>query len=207
MKGTDKSLTGLSTRSGEERHGLTTLCLSLALLLGLFFPTSIHAEISKGLGYVCSLALFGIYVGLAMGANCLAGPPLIVCFLTINGTLLLATLLSPLSSLAPGAYAFYFLLSCLYLLDLRRLAFNRFLEVLFTVSSIILLVLAFASILPIEQVVMFFISNYSVFYPELLPAMFRLGKPVLMFGSHSLAGFFYCVCFLLNFLTYTYRKT
>jgi hypothetical protein len=193
-------------RTPHWRSLLGTVCLSLSLLLGLFFPTSIRGEISKGLGYLCSLILLGIYSGLTVSAGSLAGPSLLICSLTINASLLLASLLSDLSDLAFGAYAFYFLLSCLYVLDLRGLHPSRLLNRVFTVASVALLLLAAASLLGIDQVTSVFINSYCAFYPELVPSMFRLGKPVLMFGSHSLAGFFYYLFFLLNFLNYTRHK-
>ena len=41
-------------------------------------------------------------------------------------------------------------------------------------------------------------SWYAQFYEELLPAMLGLHKPILAFGTHSLAGFFAYLLFWLN---------
>src|SRR5262249_34879053 len=52
----------------------------------------------------------------------------------------------------------------------------------------------------------FLISHYSSFYPELVPSLTSIGKPVLTFGSHSTAAFFYYLFFLINFETYKAYK-
>jgi hypothetical protein len=181
--------------------------LSLCLVVGLCFPTSVGGEISKLLGYCCAITLFALYCGLFLTTQRVVRPGLLICSLAINAALLLATLLSPLSGLALGAYMFYFLLSCLYLIDLREVRLGPAAARLFTIASVVLLILAAASSLRLEPVNNFFVDNYSAFYAELVPSMFRLGKPVLMFGSHSLAAFFFYLFFLLNFLTYARRES
>jgi len=188
------------------RSTISATCLVLTLILGLFFPTSIDAEISKELSYCCSLALFTIYVAFGLLAGSLTGAAPLLCFILINASLLLATLFSDLADLAPGAFTFYFLLSCLYLLDLRTIRLPKLISSLFSIISVFLLVLATAATLQYPPVTEFFVDNYSAYYPELVPAMLRLGKPVLMFGSHSLAGFFYYLLFLLNFQKYSHQK-
>jgi hypothetical protein len=50
-------------------------------------------------------------------------------------------------------------------------------------------------------------NSYSQFYPELVPAMLGLHKPVLTFGTHSLAGFFLYLFFWLNWETYKARRS
>jgi hypothetical protein len=50
-------------------------------------------------------------------------------------------------------------------------------------------------------------EHYTYFYPELLPAMFMLRKPVLTFCTHSVAGFFIFLFFWVNLRTYEVRRT
>ena len=51
------------------------------------------------------------------------------------------------------------------------------------------------------------ISNYyQAFYIELIPNMLMQNKPVAVFGTHSLAGFYNFILFLANLAVYKYTK-
>jgi hypothetical protein len=50
-------------------------------------------------------------------------------------------------------------------------------------------------------------ANYSAFYDNLVPMMLAEGKPILMFGSHSIAAFFFFVCFYLHLKSSVARRS
>ena len=67
------------------------------------------------------------------------------------------------------------------------------------------LILAAFLVLQEPAIKEFFIRYYSAFYDSLVPNMLAGGKPVLTFGSHSVASFFFFLFSYLNARTYATR--
>lgn len=188
-----------------QSPGLSNFCVAVMLAVGLFLPTSIDGEISKPCFYFGSALLTVLFGYILLSQGTLARLQIVICSILVNALLLFWTLLSPLTEFAVGAYAYYFLLSVMLCLNLRRLRFHPWMMRVPVVISVVLVAIAFSVILHVEVVKDTLVANYSTFYPELVVSMLAMGKPVLTFGSHSLAGFFFYLFFLFNFRHFTRR--
>jgi hypothetical protein len=73
-------------------------------------------------------------------------------------------------------------------------------------ANILNIVLSALIVAGFEPVKTFFVSSYSAFYDRLVSNMLAAGKPVLMFASHSIASFFFFVCFYLHLRTFAARR-
>lgn len=65
-------------------------------------------------------------------------------------------------------------------------------------ASILNLMLGAAMVLRYQPVTSYFVDHYNNFYQDLLPTMLAMGKPVLTFASHSIAGLFLYLFFWVN---------
>ena len=72
----------------------------------------------------------------------------------------------------------------------------------FFVINILNIVMSILIIFSVKAFNDFLISRYSFFYPELVPFMLELKKPVITFSTHSIAGFYMFIFFWLNFKSY-----
>jgi hypothetical protein len=68
------------------------------------------------------------------------------------------------------------------------------------------LILGFAILAGVEPVRELLINSYSAFYPELVQNMLEWHKPVLTFGTHSLAAFYLYLFFYCNLRTYELQQ-
>jgi hypothetical protein len=177
--------------------------LALLFLVGLYCPTSIDMVQSKwfwaapGFLAIVVLATMGIRYGLSAAG--------FVCAVVAMSSLLLFTVFTPLWTLTPGALLPYTALLALMCTDLSSVTYGwplRFAWIGANVLNVGLSVLIVAGYAPVKA---FFISSYSAFYDQLVFNMLAAGKPVLMFASHSIAAFFFFVCFYLHLKTFTTR--
>ncbi len=172
--------------------------LAAALLLGgLYFPSARAGVISMPLYFAHSAVILALLAALLFRrAGMFGGVPLMLAVAS-QAILLAATLFSPLPEYAWGAGISFLLLSLLLCARLRDLVAGRAVFRLFFAVNLVNLAAAALLTLRTPWLVDFVIENYSMAYPELVPAMLASGKPVLTFGSHSLAGFFFYAFFLL----------
>lgn len=183
----------------------STLLGSL-LLLGLYFPTSIAGNYMPALvalSHVMALLIFA-----AMFLRAQRRPSFAACaiFLTIIPLLLVFSFTSGLNTLTPGVLPAYGAISVLLILNLKEAPLPRSVFRLFEAVNFVNIGVC-ACILGGSKVIgTFLVNHYSEFYPELLPNMLFLRKPVLTFATHSLAGFFLYLFFYLNLQTYKERK-
>jgi hypothetical protein len=188
----------------SKRIGVTLLALWL-LFFGQFFPTSINAVIQVPL-IVLHQALFAL-LALALliyQRDAGQGTRVLTAALIIS-ILVFATVFSPFTTLTPGAIAGFVAFASMYTLSITGLGemgspvvFRRILAV----SDVITLGLAIIIILGIGPLRVYMVSFYSFAYDELVMRMIGWkGKPVVTFGSHSIAGFFFFIFFYLNLQT------
>jgi hypothetical protein len=182
------------------------IACALLLIAGLYLPTSIHEEQSGPLAllsFVVLLVLFSYLVwkhGTRRGAVTFIALPII--------TLMTACTLS----LGPfrvgwGVVALFSLLAFLFVLDLRTVRAGRLVYAAFVLANILNIACGIAILVGNEWIGQFLPSFYSHFYPELVPNMIRVHRPVLTFSTHSLAGLFLYLFFWLNWETYKIRKS
>ncbi len=182
---------------------------ALLLLAGLYLPTSIHERQSGAfdlLSFVVLLILFS-YLAWKHGTR-----PGAVVFFTLPIMIILAacTLAGSLSGpfrFGWGVFALFGLLAMLLALDLRTVSSGRFVYAVFIAANVLNLCCGIAILVGNEWIGQFLPSFYSHFYPELVPTMIRVHRPVLTFSTHSLAGLFLYLFFWLNWETYKVRRS
>jgi hypothetical protein len=167
---------------------------SLLLLLGLYFPSSVSTRISvlSALAYVVCIALLGWIWAQNNGhipvSSCLV-------LTSIVALPLLFTAFSPLSTLTLGAASGYLVLSILLMVNLNGLTISPRLWIAVNVMNI---AAGLAIVLGVDAVHNLILSHYAMAYDDLLPMMLEMRKPVLTFGTHSLAAFFLYLFFWIN---------
>jgi len=193
----------VSDRSVLHRDDLS---LVLLLSLGLFIPTSLHGEYSLALLAIALLILLTLLLSLfwqhGYRANMLATVSLPIMII-----LTACTLFASSFRFGWGIFAQFGILAIVFALDLRDLQPGRLVIRTFSVVNVLLIAWGVAIVLGIESVSQLTQSWYAQFYPELVPAMLGLHKPVLSFGAHSLAGFFIYLLFWFNWEEYKTKRS
>jgi hypothetical protein len=178
----------------------------LLLGVGLYIPTSIAGERSDRFILMSFAILLAVLLYLAWrhgtrpGAVALISLPIMVvmsaCTLSIRAF-----------RIGWGVFAAFTLLALVLALDLRSVRPGRFARAAFVIANLLNIACGIAIIVGNEWTDQFLAAFYSSFYPELLPAMLGLHKPILTFGTHSLAGLFLYLFFWLNWETYKQRRS
>lgn len=180
--------------------------LGALLLLGLYFPTSVSGNYSPlWMGASDLLATF-LFAFLFLRAD--KRPSFAACasFLAIIPLLLVFTFTSGLNTFTFGVLAPYTAISVLFITNLSDIPLPRSVFRLFEYVNFANIVVCFSILAGSKLVDAFLVNSYSEFYPELLPNMLFLRKPVLTFATHSLAGFFLFLFFYLNLQAYKERR-
>jgi hypothetical protein len=181
------------------------LLLAAVLLLGLYCPSSIAGQQSRWLW-----ALPGVAVVAALGLLILVRgtrPAQLACAAAAMGFLLFFTLVTPTWSFSPGALLPYTALCLLLCANIAEIDYGPALRTCWLVLNTVNIgcsVLVIAGYQPMKD---FLIANYSAFYDVLVPRMLDAGKPVLVFGSHSVAAFFFFVCFFVHLKSFSVKRS
>ena len=174
--------------------------LAAVLLIGLYFPSSLDREQSVWLWALPGFVALGAFATILMVYG--APGPSFLCAGIATGCLVLFTLTTPLWALSPGALLPYSVVLILLCADLSKIEFAWPLRAAWLVLNVVTIALAALIIADYQPAKAFLVANYSAFYSVLVPNMLAAGKPVLMFGSHSIAAFFFSVCYYLHFKSY-----
>ncbi|MDR7420165.1 MAG: hypothetical protein QN178_14780 [Armatimonadota bacterium] len=129
------------------------------------------------------------------------------CAVAILPTLAVATWLSPFESYSPGLVALYAALALLYLVDLREARLGGLGERGLLTLHLLLAAAGLAVVLDATLVDRVLVFGYSAFYPSLVPRMVLLQKPVLTFGTHSLAALLFYFLFLTAMAAHAARRS
>ncbi len=179
-----------------------TLLMATLLAIGLYFPTSHGEVISVPLYPSLAALLFSILMLLLLRRRGILRPIVIVNAAAANTIVLIFTLFSPFTKIAYGGYVPFFLFSILSCVSVKNINLTATTRLLFNIANGINITLATLLLMEVESVTQFFLANYAFGDEELLPNMMYQGKPVLTFGSHSLAGFFFYLLFYVTFQTF-----
>lgn len=181
---------------------LATALAVVFLGVGLYYPTSYQKRILIDLvGAAGALLLLTLVALLARRRGALGGVSLVASVSSIV-VLLAATLFSPFTEITYGAAMPYLLLALLLTVRLDDIPLTGLGDGLFTAVSVVNLAAGVLVVLRTPVALEFLIAHYSTAYPELVPYMLNEAKPVLTFGSHSIAGFFFYLFSHLNFQAY-----
>jgi hypothetical protein len=180
----------------------TALICALAIF-GLYIPSSIAGVISYPLSLV---ALVGTMLGIALllVTSASSGPVRAAqAACAIAGVLAIATVISPFTDLSPGVAMIYALLCLLLLADLRTLPSEELAVRCFAVINVVSLVAGTLIIANVPVIDRAIVDWYSAFRPGLTTEMVVIGnKPVLTFGTHSMAAFVVYLFFSMSLLAY-----
>lgn len=179
--------------------------IALLLVAGIYAPTSVEEVISRDLLFAASLLLFVLLAALLFHRQGLLGRVSLLWSAVIVFDVLIFTLLSPFTEFAYGAVRSFALLALMFCLRLREVPLNGWTRRLFHVSNLVNIVFAIGIVAQVPELNEFLVRNYSAAYQELVRYMLDERKPVLTFGSHALAGFFFYLFFYLNFETFRAR--
>ena len=179
-----------------------TAVMALLLIVGLYFPSSLGEAISVRLYLIDGMALAALLATLLMRRRGILSVFAVINAAAVNIILFLCTLFSPLTEFAYGGYIPILLCSMLLCVSVREIGLTTTSRRLFDICNAVNLAFAIGLVLEVPVITQFFLTNYAYGYDELLPYMISEGKPVIMFGSHSLAGFFFYLLFYLTFQTF-----
>jgi hypothetical protein len=168
-------------------------------LFGLYLPSSIAGVISYPLSVI---ALVGTMAGLliVLVTSSSSGPRRAMQAAgVIGGVLAGATLLSPFADISPGVVTLYGLLCLLFLVNLRAPQADEIAVRCFAIINAVSLALGLLLVANVQVIDRAIVTWYSAFRPGLAEEMVVLGnKPVLTFGTHSMAAFAVYVFFALS---------
>lgn len=173
--------------------------LPLLWLVGLYFPTSYHGKILTSLTAAQEASVLLLLLLLWLPPKGRIGWRAVLNSLMIPATLLAATLVSPLQDLAYGALGVYCLLSIVLSTNLRDVGAGRWFLRAVILADCINVGLGAAVVFDLTPVKTVLVGYYSVFYADLVSNMMSLGRPVLTFGTHSVAAFYYYLFFWMHF--------
>jgi hypothetical protein len=189
------------------RDRFATILLCLLLGIGFYFPTSRAENISVKLYLACAGALLAILAALLIRRRGILSGFAVVNSAAINALLLVATLFSPFHTFAYGGYIPILLFSVLFCVRVKEIRLGAAARRMFDVANAVNLILAAMLLLEVPMVTEFFLNSYAYGYEELVPYMLEEGKPVLTFGSHSIAGFFFYLLFYVTLQTFVARRS
>ena len=197
-------MTGQQPGAGPNK--LATALMAPLLVIGFYIPTSLAETISVRLELMSNLILFPILIALLVRKGGVISSFALVNGLTINVILLTCTLFSPFTEIAYGSYLSFLLLSMLFCVNVRDIRLTVTARRAFDVAHAINLTLAVLVLFQVPAVTQFFRDYYAYGYEGLVPEMLEEGKPVLTFGSHSLAGFFFYLLFYVTLQTFIAKR-
>ncbi|MDN3662197.1 hypothetical protein [Vibrio agarivorans] len=177
---------------------MNALKLNVILLLAIFFPTSFLSDI---ISWVPPLQSFILCVMLLITLvykkeiyfpSLLLVTPIIILYI-------LSTVTSPFDELAMGQLPILICWCFIVLISFSSVQYEYNRNIKYTYYLMILWVV-FWGVAPLhlESIKLIYMNFYSSSYDTLLESMLAREKPVSIFGSHSLAGFFYAYFILLS---------
>src|SRR5690348_2359991 len=175
--------------------GLTEVLLAFLMLCGVWLPQFLLDEIPK----LDQAILIGV-LGVVMTRE---GGRLVSRLAVVNGLLVLSllilfTLISPVKEAGYGIFPYY--LGCCMLLSLRlqTVRCSQLTPRIFVVTNVAIILLGIFMVLQDPAVNRFIIDYYSVYGRDKTLFLTGVGKPILTFGTHSVAGFFYMLLIVIN---------
>lgn len=190
-----------SSRPGIRKNNIVVMLISLLFLIGILYPTSIGGVINRNLTMliaVITMLLFALLIVIFKNINKLFLSSLLI----INFILWFATLMNNGVTIERSVAIFFLLVTFMYCLNLKQLKLSKNVLKIFNLVNFILITIGFFMIFGNVPIGKMLINYYSDFYPELVPNMVERGKPVISFGTHSIAAFYMFLFFFLNFKTY-----
>lgn len=186
----------------KPQNLVRTLAPAFFLICGMYFPTSIAGTFSESLYLLHIVIFFGVCVCIVLTEGFV--DPLAVAFsLSITVILLASSLLSELHDYRPGGVVGFLCFAALCCVPLWKMRVSRH---LFLAVNFINFIIGAGMILGNHTVDHLVRENYSIYYPQLVDTMILAHKPVLTFGTHSLAAMVFYFFFWLCLETHKVRR-
>jgi hypothetical protein len=175
-------------------------------MFGLYVPSSFAGVYSIPLwsGILSFVAATALVV--SFRRNGIGSLYCLVNSLLLIAAILAASVISPFPDYRWGGLLPFAVLALIYILNVKDFSGGARLRTAMTVANLVNLVVGAGVIFHNASVDNFLVTHYTSFYPELVSSMTELGKPVLTFGSHSIAAFFFYLLFLLNLETFAVTR-
>lgn len=200
----DLALPQIGQRS-DSRDRFSNLLLAAILLIGIYCPTSIDGQQSPWLWAIPGFVAIAGFVILMIVHGIWSGP--FLCSVIVMASLLGYTVMTSLWTVTPGALLPYALVALLLSANFSRINYGWPLRVSWIALNTVNIGLSLLIIADVRPAKQFIIAYYSAFYDTLATSMLNADKPILMFGSHSIAAFFFFVCFYLHLRMHTYTRS
>jgi hypothetical protein len=189
----------------RTKSAVASTVFLLLLLAGMYFPSvaSERFSIFSLSAFVIVLVLLLLLVFRKKGH-----PAFLPCLalLSITPLLLLFTVTSGLATLKLGALFQYAVLSVMLIATFRDIVLPIWFSRLWSLINVINILAGFAIVAGFQRVNDFIVAHYSTAYDDLVANMVSWHKPVLTFGTHSLAAFFLYLFFWLNLQGYKRKR-
>jgi hypothetical protein len=179
--------------------------VAFLLVAGLFFPTSIGGETRQLLIGTAFILLLGAVLILIWKHGTRPRAVLTIT-LPIMIVLTACTLVAYDFRFGWAILASYSAIAAIFALNLRKVRTGPLVATAFFGVNVVWILSGTLIVIGNSWMSDFLTTWYSQFYPDLVPGMVALHKPVLTFGTHSLAGFFTYLFFWLNWERYKSRR-
>lgn len=180
---------------------------ALALLAGLYLPTAWGGLIRTPLGFLQAAVLLALLLPLLLRPDVQLRRLHVALALIVQVSVWGGTVFSDLPEFAFGGYLPYLLFSLLLVTPLARLRASKWMPRLFLLVNLVNLALGLGVVFDVAAVKGWLVDFYSVANPDLVESMMARGRPVLTFGTHSIAAFYLFVFFYLSLKTYLARRS
>lgn len=179
----------------KKRNNLLFLIL---LFLGTYFPTSINGEINSGLMYL-KLILFILIASFLIIKQKSINNFTVISLMFILIILITSTLLSPAKEYAFGSLAFIMGFYMMIFVKFENLKMEKIPEKFFLFFNFVTLFIGFSITTGNLFIGNFIINLFSNHKSFLVSSMIERNKPVITFGSHSIAALFIFCLFYMNY--------
>jgi len=184
-----------------------SLLIPILFVIGMYGPSSTDGVFSQTTWEVYFLILISSVLFMLARKTGLGSPWRCVNSIGLVTVIILGTILSPFQEYRWGGLLAYLALALLFAMNCRNVSAQGRLNVMLTLANVVNIILGIAVVLDLGPVRQVFVDYYSAFYPELVEVMTSAGKPVLTFGTHSLAAFFFYLLFWMNFESYKAQRS
>ncbi len=192
-----------SGNKNSQTSSAAGFVLIFVAFFSLFWPTSINTVIMPHLTLTGNVVCLALLIFASLLGWIRLNPVQFVISLALMILLFLMTFLSPYKQITFGAIAPYVTMAFVAALNVKNLRFSRSQLVFVLWTCVVLVALSWSVIFGAQAVIDFQESYYQI-VPDLFNYMVAwANKPVLMFATHSVAGFAY---FVFSLVFYAYGR-
>jgi hypothetical protein len=187
----------------KDKSTAAGFILIFVAFFSLFWPTSVDTVIMPLLTLSGNMLCLALLILASLLGWLRLNPALFIIWLAVMLLLFLMTFLSPYRQVTFGAIGPYLTMAYVASLNIRHLRFSRKQLLFILWTCVALVVFCWAVIFGAEAVI-----EIQKSYYQLVPDLFNFmvtwaNKPVLMFATHSVAGFAY---FVFSVVFYAYGQ-